>query len=193
VIPVLLEGDPEVAVVQRLFEAAGLEMGTVYGGRGKSWLDQRLPAYNHAARHGRWFVLRDLDGDADCAPALVAKILPVQADGMCLRVAVHALESWLLADRERIADFLSVPLSRIPHDPDMIRYPKQVMVNLARQSRRRAIREDMVPAEGISAQVGPGYSARIIEFAATLWRPNVARTLSLSLAGCMTALDGWER
>lgn len=188
-IPVVLEGDTDVPVVGRLFEMAGLELGTVYGLRGKNWLDQKLPAYNNAARHTQWFALRDLNGDAPCAAGLVELLLPARAAGMCLRIAVRASESWLLADRDRMAEFLSVPAYRIPADPDAIDNPKLHLVNLARKSRRRAIREDMVPAPGTTARVGPGYSARIIEFASEIWRPEVARAASPSLARCIAALQ----
>lgn len=178
-------------VVRRLFERVGLSMGTVYGLRGKSWLDERLAAYNQAARHRRWFVLRDLDGDAHCAPDLIARLLPDRASGMCLRIAVRAIESWVLADRERLASFLSVSVNSVPRDPDSVAEPKMKIVDLARKARRRAIREDMVPAAGTSARVGPGYSSRIIEFVSDAWRPDIARTTSPSLARCIDALDEW--
>jgi len=189
VIPVLLEGDTDVPVVRRLFEFIGLEMGTVYGLRGKNWLDQRLNAYNKAARHRTWFALRDLNGDATCAPGLVAGILPERSRGMCLRIAVRAMESWLLADRQRMAHFLRVPIARMPGDPDDVDNPKLEVVNLARRSRKRDIRIDMVPRPGTTARVGPAYSARIIEFAMRVWRPDIAQESSPSLARCIAALQ----
>src|SRR6266852_4425099 len=120
-------------------------MGTIYGLRGKSWLDQRLNAYNRAAQHRQWFALRDLNGDAACAPSLMAEILRERSRGMCLRIAVRAIESWLLADRQRMAHFLRVPIARISGDPDGVDNPKLEVVNLARRSRKRDIRVDMVP------------------------------------------------
>lgn len=190
-IPVLVEGDTDVPVVRRLLQLVGLELGTVYGLRGKNWVDQRLAAYNSAARHARWFVLRDLNRDAPCAPTLIQRILPAPAVGMCFRISVRATESWLLADRDRIAQFLSVPTHRIPWNPDLLQHPKMEIVSLARRSRRRDIREDMVPVTGTSARVGPGYTARIMEFAANVWNPQTARRQSLSLARCIAALERW--
>ena len=191
-IPVLVEGDADVPVIRRLFELVGLEVGTIYGLRGKNWLDQRLAAYNSAAHHRQGFALRDLNGDADCAPHLMREILPTRADGMCFRVAVRAMEAWLIADRERMAQFLSVPLTRIPRYPDTVSDPKAAIVNLARRSRKRAIRLDMAPTPGTSGRVGPGYSARIIEFGSGVWRPDVAREISPSLARCIAALERWR-
>jgi hypothetical protein len=84
---------------------------------------------------------------------------------------------------------LSVAGHHIPAAPENLPNPKQMMVNLARKSRKRAIREDMVPVPGTTARVGPGYTFRIMEFATTLWRPEVAARVSNSLARCISALQ----
>jgi len=63
-----------------------------------------------------------------------------------------------------MADFLGVPASRIPSDPEQLSDPKREIVALAAQSRKRAIREDVVPEQGAGQKVGSGYSARLIEF-----------------------------
>ena len=190
-IPVLLEGDTDLPIAEKLLNLVGSEVGTVHGLKGESRLDQLLPSYNRAARFGRWFVLRDLNGDGECAPELVHRLLPHSAARMCFRVAVRASEAWLLADREAIGDFLAIGTGRVSESPDSLRDPKRAVVNLARSSRRRAIREDMVPARGTSARVGPGYTARMIEFSSSLWRPEVAATRSPSLAKCIAALRRW--
>jgi hypothetical protein len=107
---------------------------------------------------------------------------------MRLRVAVRAVESWLMADVESISDFLAVAPSRLPLDPDLDPYPKQTFVNVARKSRKRAIREDIVPRQGSGARVGPGYAGRLIEFATQHWRPDQAAQRSDSLRRCLDAL-----
>jgi hypothetical protein len=111
---------------------------------------------------------------------------------MRLRVAVRELEAWLLADTERIAKFLGVAVAEIPADPDSVADPKRLMVQLARSSRRRAIREDMVPNIGSGHQVGPAYTSRMIEFIQSVesgWRPNVAAGNSDSLRRCISAIS----
>jgi hypothetical protein len=103
---------------------------------------------------------------------------------MCFRVAVRQVESWLLADRERLAKFLAVSTAKIPPVPEAINNPKNTVIELARQSRRREIREDMVPRPGSARAVGPAYTARLIEFVIggeRGWRPDVAARHSESL------------
>jgi len=60
----------------------------------------------------------------------------------------------VLADRQRLARFLRIPMTRIPPDPEVVDHPKEFLVNLARRSRARAIREDMVPTQQSGRQVG---------------------------------------
>ena len=159
-----VEGNVDEEVVRRLIEHVGGTPGPVYGRNGKDHLRQRIANYNQAARLSPWVVLVDLDHDAECAPPLRSAWLPALSPYMCLRVAVRQVEAWLLADRERLSKFLSVSTSRIPHNPESVEQPKIALVEIARYSRRRDIREDMVPRPGSGRSVGPAYTARLIEF-----------------------------
>jgi hypothetical protein len=111
---------------------------------------------------------------------------------MCLRIAVRQVEAWLLADAARIARFIGVSRVLVPNDPDAVPNAKDAMVNLARRSTRRAIRDDMVPVPGSGLNVGPGYSGRLIEFALDErngWRPEEADGVSPSLHRARLALE----
>jgi hypothetical protein len=187
-----VEGPADEAVLQRLVEYSGATLGTVYGKRGKVHLRQRLPGYNAAASLSPWIVIVDLDHDADCAPELRSRWLPHPAPRMCFRVVVRALEAWLFADRERLARFLSLRVAQLPVYPDTLDDPKRLMIEMARRSSRRDIREDMAPRPGGGRSVGPAYTSRIIEFATDSWRgwrPDVAATYSNSLARSIQCLQ----
>jgi len=191
-VSVLVEGITDEAVVRRILEHVGLTCGVVYGKGGKGALLGRLPNCNQAARFAPWLVVVDLDQDADCAPPFVRSVLPNPADGMHLRVAVRAIEAWLLADAERLAVFLGIRAALIPPNPDAEQDPKSTLINLARRSRRRIIREDIVPREGSGGRVGPGYAGRLIEFVAAAehpWRPDIAARRSDSLRRCLETLQ----
>jgi hypothetical protein len=183
-----VEGLVDQAVMRRLLGEVGAEPGPVYGGNGKDHLLERLDGYNRAARFNPWLVLVDLDRDDDCPPPFRERWLPHPAPRMCFRVAVRAIEAWLLADRERCARFLGVTVSRIPLEPESERDPKRVMVDLARHSRRRDIREDLVPRPGSGRAVGPAYTSRLMEFVESDWRPEVAANCSDSLRRCRQRL-----
>ncbi|RME93004.1 MAG: hypothetical protein D6766_09045 [Verrucomicrobia bacterium] len=183
-----VEGITDEAVLRRLLAHLGGNLTAVHCQNGKPALLRRLPHYNQAARHAPWIVLLDLDRDADCAPAFLEARLPSPAPLMCLRIAVRAVEAWLLADALPLASFLSVSPSRIPSDPDALEDPKRVMVDLARASRRRPIRQDMVPRPTSGRPVGPAYASRLIEFTRQHWRPDQAARRSESLRRAISAL-----
>jgi len=194
-INVLVEGPTDEAIARRVLTHVGLPCGTVYGKAGKQHLLARLPSYNEAARRSRWLVIVDLDNDDKCAPPFVQAALPTPSSGMQLRVAVRAIESWLLADADRLAASLGISPAVVPRDPDMEENPKCTLVNLARRSRRKAIRGSVVPRPGSGADVGPGYLTWVTEFVAAAgdgWRPEVAAEYSDSLRRCVSALRRWS-
>jgi hypothetical protein len=191
VITAAVEGIVDEAVVQRLIEHIGAVIGPVHGRSGKDHLRKSLGGYNQAARFAPWLVLMDLNSDAECAPALRAKLLSAEAPMMRLRIAVPEVESWLLGDRERFARFLRVPALGLPITPEAEANPKQSVVVIAQRSKRRDLREDIIPRPGSGRSEGPGYASRMIEFVLNRkrgWRPEVAAVHTDSLRRCLAAL-----
>ncbi len=183
-----VEGISDEAIARRLIQHVGATPGQAYGHHGKSHLRKKIGGYNNAARLTPWFVLVDLDQEADCPPPMRSAWVPAPAPKLCFRIAVHATEAWLIADAESVASFLGVSRARVPDDPDAIAKPKQAFVNLARQSGRRAIRDDMVPHPDSGRAVGPAYTARVIEFVSKHWRPEKAAAASDSLRRAIACL-----
>ncbi len=192
VVTVAVEGDHDAAVVRRILATVGMEAGVIYGRRGKGALDRSMVGFNNSARHSPWLIVRDLDHDAECAVTLARQLVPAPSPRMCLRIAVRALEAWLLADREEMSRFLQVPLPKVPLQPESLPHPKKALVELSKHSKLRAIRDDMVPMPGTGAQVGRGYTGRVIEFAARHWSPERAAENSDSLHRCLRALRRWR-
>lgn len=187
-----VEGDVDNAVLGRLVDFAGAKLGTTYGRTGKPDLLKRLHGYNRAAQYGPWAALVDLDQDCACAPTCRDRWLPVPSKFMCFRIAVRAVEAWLLADAERIAELLRVPRARIPTAPDELEDPKRTLVDLARRSRSRAVRDEMVPRERGGRRVGPLYQSNLIRFIDNEddgWRPQIAADASESLSRCVRSLQ----
>jgi hypothetical protein len=189
VILAAVEGLVDEAVVRKLIACAGGQAGTVYGKNGKHDLLKRINGYNNAAERAPWVVLVDLDSDFNCAPLLRQHWLPQPAPRMCFRVAVRQVEAWLMADTEKLAEYLGVPQNAIPRDPEKLSNAKTEMVNLARRSRRKDILADMVPREGSGRVVGPAYTSRLIEYIQTAWRPREAAQRSDSLRRALASIE----
>lgn len=186
-----VEGPVDESILRVLLSYSGAMPAGIYGKNGKSFLRQKIQSYNQAAFYSPWIILTDLNHDAECAPALRTLWLPDPAPNMFFRIAVREIEAWLLGDQERIAAFLNVALSKIPENPEILDDPKQFMIELAANSRRREIREDMMPRPGSGRKIGPAYSSRLIEFATDRqsgWRPEVAARNSDSLNRCLRGL-----
>lgn len=183
------EGLIDEQVALRLLKEAGFELAGAYGRKGKQHLRDRVSAYNAAAVREPWLMLVDLNSEADCAPDLRGIWLPRgAAENFCFRVAVREVEAWLLADAGAFAAFLSVSRSRIPTQPEALEDAKREVVNLGRSSRRRDIREDIVPPERSGRAVGPAYTSRVVEFVQSDWSPQRAADAADSLARCLAAL-----
>jgi hypothetical protein len=188
---VWLEGHLEEPVARRLLADAGLDLSTtkfkVAGGGTKFWPE--VKRYNEAARHDLLFVaLADLEQEP-CPAAVFSRHLPRRTNSFILRLAVKMLESWLLADGERMAAFLHAPQSRIPQQPDQEEHPKRLLVELARKHAPSALKRDLVPERGLSGVVGPGYRPQMELFINNRWRPQIARHQSPSLDRALAALE----
>lgn len=134
-------------------------------------------------------VLCIADTDGKCALDMLNDWLPSGSpEGFFLRFAVTESESWLMADRDAMANFLVVPLAKIPHRPDELVDPKQQLLNVARRSRRREIRREIVSPHD-SSKPGSGYNVHLCDFVERHWRPNQAAACSPSLARALHRLD----
>ena len=165
-------------------------MTTRIPGRGIGNVSRRLPELNRAARHLKILALVDRDSPANCPIEMIDTWLGVPRNsGLLVRFAEMEAESWILADRVAIAEELVVSSARTPEDPDQLPDPKRTLVNIARHSRSRDVRSDIVPRDGSSVAVGPAYNARLTDFIARVWNPERAVGQSPSLAKAVLRLS----
>lgn len=178
----LVEGQLEEIVLPEVFRQIGggnaLPIVRNAMGGANFWRDVRR--YNEAARY-QWVVaLADLEGNP-CASGLIARHLPSGREPMFhLRLAVRMVESWLLADRRSIARFLGISVSLVPVAPEGEEDPKRKLVQLAARSRRRVIREGLVPID-TGASVGTQYLPLLRQYVEKEWDVAAARQVSSSL------------
>lgn len=168
-----------------------MEIVTTFGYRGNSYLKRNVRAFNTSAKGMPYLMLTDLDTYA-CPGELIGDWINVPFHhNLIFRVAVREVESWLLADRGRISDFLGVPKSRIPANIDSEKNPKQFLVNLARKSRFSKIIKAIVPPANSTARIGVDYNHSLIWFVREKWRAEDAARNSESLRRCITRLKSF--
>jgi len=167
-------------------------VGTSYNSGGYGWIKKRIDGFNRAAKGMPYLILTDLDR-TECPPALVREWrIENRNHNLLFNIAVKQVESWVLGCRSCFAGFLGITEDKIPCDVDDIPDAKRFLIDLARQSRRRELRVDIVPAKGSTARVGRDYNGRLIYFVENLWDPNIAKSSSPSLRRTMEVLDAFQ-
>lgn len=162
--------DPEATISNRL------------GKQGIGFIATKLRALNEAARGMRILVVADRDRAENCPIQMIqAWIGGPQELNLVVRLAEMETEAWIIADRERLAEYLEIPANRVPQNPDTLPNAKEALVNLARLSRSSRVRDDMCPPAHAITKVGPAYNQRLDEFLRTRWRADIAARQSPSL------------
>lgn len=190
VINKLVEGFLDDVLATKLINSVGLTPGDSYGKKGCSYIEDKIRAFNRSAKGGFYLLtLVDfMDSRLNCPPEVIMKLLPHPSPNMVFRVVVRELESWLIADRKNLANFLKINLNQIPENPEIIDDPKRTLINLARRSSSSKIRSGLVPEIGSTSQVGKLYSSEMAYFIQKFWNIEIAKRHAPSLEGCLTRL-----
>jgi hypothetical protein len=175
---------PSEALAQRILAYVDPDANfNSIGRRGVGYVQSKLRSLNQAAAGMRIVVIADRDSVQKCPIEMTRAWLggAPRHPNLVVRMAEMESESWIMADREGISSFLEVPLNRVPQFPDSLIDPKQELVNIARLSRSRNIRDQMCPAAVAQSIVGPAYNSVVEHFIRSSWRPARAIGNSPSL------------
>lgn len=139
-----------------------------------------LPRYAQQARHVRP-VLCIADTDGRCPVRMLAEHLPAgRPPGLLVRLAIPEAECWVLADRAAVAAYFQISPQAVPSAPEQLADAKQEVLRLAKKSKLRQIREEMVA--GVSPlKQGAGYNLHMRSLVSTHWRAARAADHSPSL------------
>jgi len=186
VIHLLVEGRLDEAVGHMIIESAGGNVGPTYGLKGASYIEANIDGFNRLAQGVPILALVDLaDVNFTCPAEVVEQWLPHRNDQMLFRVVVQEIESWLLADRSSIAQFLGVRRSLVPYHPENLPDPKRSLVELARSSRYVSLKHDLVPNDPTQNDQGPGYTFRMEHFVRQQWDLEASMPNAPSLRRCV--------
>jgi len=100
-----------------------------------------------------------------------------------------ALERSSLADIDNLAGFLRIAERYVPENPDNISDPKAVLIELARRSRLKYVRDSLLPKRGSTAKQGPGYNECLGTFVRESWDVRAASARSPSLARALRRFE----
>ena len=158
----------------------------------KDEIKNRIGGINKSAKSQVFFVLTDQDTQDNCPPLAIKELPGPLHHNLLYRFAVMEIESWVMAHRKAISEFLFVPLNKIPQNTDTLPKPKETLISLARKSRSRTIRNDIVPRDNSTSKVGPNYNGKLAEFVENYWDVNIASLSSPSLKRTFFKLNSYE-
>lgn len=177
-------GERLVATALPRWQLSGASINT----RGVSKFVSALPRYAEQARHVQ-AMLCIADTDGRCAVELRQLWWPRGASGpFLMRLAVTEAESWVLADREAVADFFRVALKHVPLQPEAEPDAKRTMLHLAKLSKVRELREEMLSFSDLS-KPGAGYNLHLGRLVQQVWQPRRAAERSDSLRRALERLE----
>ena len=169
-ITLVIEDDVHLNIAKKVIRetAPGLHIGRILGKRGNAYIKKGIRSFNEASNIVPYIIITDLD-TYECPPALLAEWFPVKINPrLYFNIAVKEAEAWLLADRKSFAGFFGISERVIDKNPEAISDPKSHIVNIAKKSKIRAIREGLIP-QG-TAKVGKLYNTILGDFIRSSWR-----------------------
>jgi hypothetical protein len=167
------------AAVHKVLAAEGIPV-SIYrtiGLQGAGFIDTNVARLVRASAHGGYIVIRDLDRH-QCPPELLRQMFGGSPpEGLLFVVPVREVESWIMADAPSFNRFFS--LNKVDDSPELLDDPKEYLVSLARNSRKRAVRDGVAPKG--TAKVGVLYNTILLDFIYNHWSVARARRRSPSL------------
>ena len=184
---VIVEGETDEPVINALMRAAGWVNGEFAFTRanGKGVIDRDIKEYWEAARFIPHVIFRDLDCDEGGCPVAVRSMLssktPGESPDLLIRIVDQCIESWILADRQGVAEFCERPIASVrPYDSR----PKDHLLRLFQKAQFK----DAVLREGGKLAFGPAYKGHLQNLMTQYWSIERAATESDSLRRALKRL-----
>ena len=184
---VIVEGPTDIPVVTALMRAAGWADSefSVTSANGKGVIDRDIKKYWEAARILPYVIFRDLDQDGEgCPVTLRAELVehtPGESPDLLIRIVDQCIESWILADRQGVAEFCKRPIASVrPCDSR----PKDHLLRLFQKAQLK----DAVFHEGGKLAFGPAYELHLKRLMTHHWSIERAAAESDSLRRALKRL-----
>lgn len=168
------------AVLRTILEQSNrtFNVANCLGRTGSGYLKKKLEGFNNAAKG---------------IPFLLDSWFNFQKNNNLLfRIAIREVESWVMAHQSAFSSFLGISGIKIPGNTDAIDDPKRYLINLASKSKKRILRESIIPRPGSTAKIGPDYNGVLIEFVQSRWKVKEALKHSPSLKRAFAAINKFK-
>ena len=184
---VIVEGPTDIPVVTALMRAAGWNDNQfkVMSANGKGAIDRDIKKYWEAARFIPYVIFRDLDRDEGGCPVAVRSMLssktPGESPDLLIRIVDQCIESWILADREGVAEFCNRSAASVKPPAS---HHKPYLLSMMKEAKLK----DAVEEKGRELDFGPAYALHLQRLMTNHWSIERAATESDSLRRALERL-----
>ena len=184
---VIVEGETDERVITALMRAAGWSDSEFSFKRanGKGVIDRDIKKYWQAARVHPRVIFRDLDRDGEgCPVTLRAELVertPGESPDLLIRIVDQCIESWILADREGVAEFCGRSVASVTPPPS---HHKRYLLRMMKDAKLK----DAVEQKGKELAFGPAYAVHLQRLMTRHWSIERAATESDSLRRALERL-----
>ncbi len=184
---VIVEGPTDIPVVTALMRAAGWNDNQfkVMSANGKGAIDRGIKKYWEAARVLPYVIFRDLDQDAEgCPVTLRAQFVehtPGESPDLLIRIVDQCIESWILADREGVAEFCNRSAASVKPPAS---HHKPYLLSMMKEAKLK----DAVEEQGRELDFGPTYALHLQRLMTDHWSIERAAVESDSLRRALERL-----
>jgi hypothetical protein len=179
-------------ILSRFFPEA--RIARRFHGRGSGYLKLHLQAFVNGSRHIPYFVLIDSDRES-CAKKFLTTLIKDKPPRQCmLRIAVHEVESWLLADFNNLLKSLKIQSGKcFYNNTDEIERPKEYILKIIDRGAPEVIKKSLIHASCGGATQGPGYNSFMVRFAMEQWNIDAALYHSESLKRAVECISNFRK
>ncbi|TDL55242.1 DUF4276 family protein [Pantoea ananatis] len=181
----------EEIITKILFCKGGFEILYRLGKKGVGYLTSKLDNFNQLAQQHDVLVVFDLDLKAshDIYTQELERRIANKNRTLHIFISVREVESWILADRTGLGNYLKISKDKIDKNPDLLLDPKEKLVSLARISKNSTVRKGLAPTHGAAAKVGISYNTLLTTFIWQEWDLTRAIECSPSLKRVSESID----
>lgn len=162
------------------------------GRQGCGYLIKRMDNFNQLANTCKVLVVIDLDRNEsheEYVGSITRNIKNPHAN-LIFSVPKIEIESWLLADKQGISEFLKISEAKLEASPETLMDPKSNLINLARKCKNKTAKDGLPPKVGSISRIGLSYNSILTDFVREHWSIERAFHNSDSLRRTLQLLDG---
>lgn len=173
----------EFSIIKLLEYIGNFNIVHKLGREGNGYLMSKLNNFNKLAERHTMLVVTDLDNKKDHNTYVLELKKRIQKPhgNLIFSIPVREIESWLLADREGLSEFLSVSKDKITRQPESLLDPKDEIINIAKSCKNKEARVGIPPQKNVINKMGISYNRMLASYISNNWSVERAIDNSSSL------------